>query len=292
MVRPERRGVRQPDSWDWEMVMTTRHLWKIAGVSLATLAFAAACGEKPAETPAATEAAAPAAPPPPDYAAVVASPERVAADTERDAARKPADVLAFSKIMTGNTVFEIEAGGGYYTELISRAVGPAGKVTMQGPKEFEPFYKEAMDAHLANGRLANVTVSQTAFDALGAPDGTVDVVTWFQGPHELYCKAACGNAPLGDPTKAFAEISRILKPGGYLVIMDHVATQGSPETTGNDLHRIDPLIVRDKATQAGFVLDEQSTLLANPADDHTKGVFDETIRGKTDQFLLRLKKPV
>jgi predicted methyltransferase len=269
----------------------TRHIWTIASVSLAALALAA-CGERAAETPAVpAETAAPAAPPPPDYAAVVASPERLATDTARDTARKPAEVLAFSKIGTGNTVFEMEAGGGYYTELISRAVGPTGQVVMQGPKEFEQFYKADMDAHLANNRLANVRVSQSTFDALDAPDASVDVVTWFQGPHEMYCKAACSNIPLGDTAKAYQEISRILKPGGYFVIMDHVATQGSPETTGNDLHRIDPMIIKAAATTAGFVLDEESSILANPADDHTKGVFDDSIRGKTDQFLLRYKKP-
>ncbi|HEX5006790.1 MAG TPA: methyltransferase domain-containing protein [Hyphomonadaceae bacterium] len=269
----------------------TRQMWTIAGVSLLALALTA-CGEKAAETPAApTEAAAPAAPPPPDFAAIIASPDRMPADTARDSARKPADVLAFSKIGTGNTVFEMEAGGGYYTELISRAVGPTGQVIMQGPKEFEQFYKGDMDAHLANNRLANVRVSQSAFDTLDAPDASVDVVTWFQGPHEMYCKAACGNAPLGETAKAFQEISRILKPGGYLVIMDHAATQGSPDTTGNDLHRIDPMIVKASATAAGFTLDEESSILANPSDDHTKGVFDDSIRGKTDQFLLRYKKP-
>ena len=270
----------------------TNHFWKIAGVSLVALAAAAACNE--AETPAATapaETAAPAAEPAPDYAAVVSSAERMPTDVERDAARQPAEVLAFSKIMTGDTVFEMEAGGGYYTELIARTVGPTGKVIMQGPQEFLQFYKEDMDARLANSRLANVTPSQTPFDTLEAADGTVDVVTWFQGPHEMYCKEACGNAALGDTAKAYAEAYRILEPGGYFVINDHAATAGAPETTGNDLHRIDPAIVKAAAENAGFVLEEESALLANAADDHTKGVFDPSVRGKTDQFLLRYRKP-
>jgi predicted methyltransferase len=271
------------------MAIPTHHVWKLASVSLAALAFAA-CGDNTADTapePAAAEAAAPA----PDYAAVVSSSERLPADTERDAARRPAEVLAFSKVMTGDTVLEMEAGGGYYTELLSRSVGPTGKVIMQGPEGFLPFYKEAMDAHLADGRLANVTVSQTAFDTLEAADSSVDVVTWFQGPHEMYCKEACGNLPLGDAAKAYAEIFRVLKPGGYFVINDHAAAAGAPETTGNDLHRIDPAIIKTAAENAGFVLEEESALLANAEDDHSKGVFDDTIRGKTDQFLLRYRKP-
>jgi predicted methyltransferase len=278
-------------SWDEGDNPMTANLWKIAGVSLVALVAAAACNEA-AETPApAPEAAAPAAPATPDYAALLAQPDRLPADTARDASRKSLEVLAFSKIMPGQTVFEMEAGGGYFTDLLSRAVGPTGKVIMQGPKEFESFYKADIDAHVGNNRLPNVTVSQTMFDKLEAPDASVDVVTWFQGPHELYCKKECGDLPMGEPTAVFAEISRILKPGGYFVIIDHAAAQGAPTTTGNDLHRIDPMRVKALATAANFALDEESGLLANAADDHTKGVFDDSIRGKTDQFLLRYRKP-
>ena len=270
----------------------TKHLWKIAGVSLAVIAFTAACSptEPAATTPAAPEAAAP--PPAPDYAALLANPARPVADAARDASRKPTDVLAFSKVMTGNTVLEIEAGGGYYTELLAGAVGPSGKVIMQNPN-FGPEFEKEVAARVLDNRLPNVTRSTTAFDALEAPDGTVDVVTWFQGPHELYYKPTENPAGFGDPVKAYAEIFRVLKPGGYFVVMDHVAAQGSPPTTGNDLHRIDPLLIKAAATQAGFVIDDsgESPLLANAGDDHTKGVFDETIRGKTDQVLLRYKKP-
>jgi predicted methyltransferase len=162
---------------------------------------------------------------------------------------------------------------------------------MQGPKEFEQFYKADMDAHLANNRLANVRVSQSAFDTLDAPDASVDVVTWFQGPHELFFKPSDNPGGLGDPVKSYAEVFRVLKPGGYFVIMDHAAPTGAPTTAGNDLHRIDPMVVKAAATTAGFVLDEESAILANPADDHSKVVFDPSIQGKTDQFLLRYKKP-
>lgn len=266
--------------------------WKLAGVSALALAFAAACGGEsaPAPTPVAETPAEPAPPPGPDYSALLTA-ERLPDDAAKDVNRKPAEVLAFSKIMPGQTVFEMEAGAGYYTELLSRAVGPNGKVVMQAPKEFEGFYKDPLAARLKDSRLPNVVVSWSPFDKLDAGDASVDVVTWYQGPHETWCKEACGNAKMGTAAAAFAEIARVLKPGGYFVVMDHVATAGSPETTGNDLHRIDPALVKPLITAAGLVQDEESTLLANAADDHKLGVFDKAIQGKTDQFLIRYKKP-
>jgi predicted methyltransferase len=267
-----------------------KHLWQIAGVSLAVLA-AAACNPATdtTTTPVSTETAAPAAPAP-DYAALLTAADRPADDAKDDAARKPAEVLAFSKIMSGQTVLEIEAGTGYYTELLSKAVGPTGKVIMQNPNFGEQFNAEIAKRN-EGGRLTNVTSSQTMFDALEPADGTVDVATWFLGPHELFYKPKENPAGFGDPAKAYAEVFRVLKPGGYFVILDHAANAGDPPTTGDTLHRIDPKLVKDAAAAAGFTLEEESTILANPADDHTKGVFDDSIRRHTDQFLLRYKKP-
>ncbi|MDZ4760138.1 MAG: class I SAM-dependent methyltransferase [Alphaproteobacteria bacterium] len=270
----------------------THHRLLLAGLSLIALA-SAACSE-PAETPAPAPAAEVIAPAPaaPDYAALLTAGTRPVADAADDAARKPVEVLAFSKIMPGQTVLEMEAGAGYYTELLSGAVGPSGKVIMQAPAEFEGFYKDGLAARLLDNRLANVTFSASHFDKLDAADGTVDVVTWFLGPHEIYFKPE--NAPngLGDPAGTYADIFRVLKPGGYFVVLEHAAAAGSGTEVGGTLHRIDPAHVKAAAQTAGFVLDEESPLLANPEDDHTKGVFDESIRRRTDQFLLRYKKPV
>jgi predicted methyltransferase len=274
-----------------ESTMNIR-LLKLAGASALAIALLAACGgETPVpEIPEPVVVAEPAPPMTPDYASLITAPGRIDGDAAKDGSRKPAEVLAFAKVMPGNTILELEAGAGYYTELLSRAVGTTGKVIMQAPKEFESFYKDALAARTKDARLANVTVSWSPFDKLEAADASVDVVTWFQGPHELWCKAACGNAPMGAPAAAFSEIARVLKPGGYLVVMDHVATAGAPETMGNDLHRIDAAIVKPMIEAAGFTQEEESQLLANPADDHTKGVFDPSIQGKTDQWLIRYKK--
>lgn len=227
----------------------------------------------------------------PAIAAAVKDPARPDADREQDKNRKPETMLGFMNVRPGLAIFELEAGGGYMTELFSRSVGSKGSVVMQNPKEFRNFLGEKIDARLANGRLSNVRASYSYFDALAADDGSMDLVAWVWGPHELYCRAECGNAPLGDPAKAYSEIFRILKPGAHFVVIDHAAAGGSPETTGNDLHRIDPAIVKRVAGEAGFVLDAEGSFLVNPDDPLTVPVGAASIRGRTSQFVLRFMKP-
>jgi predicted methyltransferase len=228
-----------------------------------------------------------------DYAAIaaaaVADERRPAADRADDERRKPAEALAFMEAGPGMTVFEMEAGAGWYTELLSHAVGPSGTVIMQNPQGFLSFVGDKVQLRLEGGRLGNVRQSISNFDTLEAADGSVDLVAWVQGPHELYYHPQEG-VSLGDPVKAYAEIHRVLKPGGAFVVIDHSAESGAPETTGNDLHRIDKVIVMQMADQAGFTLAAESNFLANPQDPLTIGVFDPSIRGQTDQFALRFRK--
>jgi predicted methyltransferase len=223
-----------------------------------------------------------------DYAAILADPARPEADRKDDAARKPAEVLAFAQLRPGDTVLEIEVGRGWMTEIISRAVGPKGKVITQNPVEFT-YSGPAMAARRTAGGLANVTDTTSRFDALQAPDASVDRVLWILGPHELYYMPK--NSPgLGDPAKAYAEIARVLKPGGVFIAMDHAADAGAPTTTGGTIHRIDPAVVLASAKAAGLKLDAKNDVLANPQDDRTKMVFDPTVRRHTDQFLFRFVK--
>jgi predicted methyltransferase len=224
-----------------------------------------------------------------DYAKLLADPARPEADRKDDAARKPAEVLEFAQLSPGQTVLEIEVGRGWMTELISRAVGPKGKVVTQNPPEFA-YSGPAMTARRANGGLANVTDTTTHFDALQPADRSVDRVLWILGPHEVYFTPK-GSSGLGDPAKTYAEVYRVLKPGGVFVAMDHAANAGDPTTTGGTIHRVDPAVVLAAAKTAGFRLDARSDVLANPADDRTKMVFDPTIRRHTDQFLFRFVKP-
>jgi len=253
-----------------------------------------ACAPK-AETEAADAASdETAAPAPMDYAALaaasVANPSRPDADAADDVMRKPVEVLTFIAIEPGMSVFEMEAGGGFYTELYSSIVGGDGEVVMQNPQSFDNFLGDALELRLADNRLANVRSSRTIFDNLDAADGSMDIVTWILGPHELYFTPAGGEG-FGDVETSYGEVMRILKPGGTFIILDHAAAAGAPETTGDTLHRIDPAIVKGLAQAAGFVLIDESDILANPDDMYDMGVFDPVVRRKTDRFLLKYQKP-
>jgi predicted methyltransferase len=221
--------------------------------------------------------------------AVLATPGRLAGDADNDTRRKAAETLAFMQLQPGMSVFELEAGGGYWTELLASAVGPNGQVVMQNPAGFIPLVKETLDKRFTPGRLANVRRSQSLFDVLDAPADAMDRVVWIQGPHDLYYMP--GGASLGDPQKSFAEIARILKPGGALIVIDHAAQPGAPTSTGNDLHRIDPAVIAGLATAAGLTPAGAADFLANPTDPKTQSVFDPAIRGRTDQFVVRFIKP-
>lgn len=279
------------------MNLTTRTLTLCLLASAAMLGACAKKADAPAPAPdeapsAPAEAATPA--PVVDYAAVaaaaVADPARSEEDRKDDERRKPATALEFMQAAPGADVFEIEAGSGWYTELLSHAVGPEGSVIMQNPQGFLAFVGEQINARLADNRLANVKQSLSIFDKLDAADSSADLVTWVQGPHELYYKPDDGSS-LGDPSASYAEIYRITKPGGAFVVIDHSAVAGAPETTGNDLHRIDRAIVVAMAEAAGFRLEAESDFLANAEDPLTIAVFDPAIRGHTDQFALRFRKP-
>lgn len=223
--------------------------------------------------------------------AIFAMPEGMEGDNDQYVVRKAPQVVAFSGVMPGMTVVEMEAGGGAYTELLSRIVGSGGKVYMQNPAEFDSFVKEDVDARLADNRLTNVENIKTPFDAMTVGDAEADVVTWFLGPHEIwYTPEGASPGVFGDPQGSFNEISRVLKTGGEFIALDHQAPDGAPATTGGETHRIDKAIVIELANKAGLELIDESDLLANPDDDKSVMVFDESVRRKTDRFLLKFRK--
>lgn len=219
--------------------------------------------------------------------AVLSLHSRPVEDHADDELRKPANVLAFIDVKPGMKVFEMEAGAGYYTELLSPLVGPRGEVVMHNPEPFDAFLGDAVAKRVEG--LDNVRVLKSDFDELEAGDASMDVVTWILGPHDLYYEP--GGESLGDADAAFAEVMRILKPGGVFVVLDHAATPGSPPSTGGTVHRIDPGLVLEWASEAGFMLAGESDVLRNPQDNYDANIFEPEVRRKTDRFLYKFKKP-
>ncbi len=254
------------------------HFAKLAACGLA-FAVLAGCATTPPPKPMTAA----------DYAAFLADPARPEADKKDDAARKPAEILAFSGVRPGETVLELEAGRGWFSDLLSASVGPTGKLIIQYPPEFA-YGDKPLQERTDAGRLKNARITKSHFDALDVPDKSVDRVLWILGPHELYYTPK-DSTGLGDPAKSYAEIARVLKPGGVFIAMDHAANAGAPTTTGGTIHRVDPQVVLDMAKAAGLKFEDKSDVLANSTDDRSKMVFDPSIRRHTDQFLFRFVKP-
>jgi predicted methyltransferase len=232
---------------------------------------------------AAGSAAAPSGP----IQAAIANPSRPASDTGRDAERKPAEMLAFAGVAPGMTVEDVMPGSGYFTRLFADAVGSGGKVIAYVPDEVLAKFAKALDgvtAIAAEVGHGNVEVVHRPLLAPG-PENAIDVVWTSQNYHDLH------NMPGADVITFNRLVYRSLKPGGVYVVLDHSAPAGSGLTATNTTHRIDQATVRKEIEAAGFKYDGESKVLANSADPRTAKVFDPSIRGHTDQFVMRFRKP-
>lgn len=224
---------------------------------------------------------------PGNIAAALADKTRPAEETARDAARKPGEILALGEVKTGGKVADLVMGGGYFTRILSAAVGPKGQVIAYQPSEFIQFqasYGENQKKVAA--AYANVTPLTTTFAALDLPDG-LDLVLTVQNYHDLHLKPFAADTA----SKVNAEVFKSLKPGGVYLIVDHTALAGSGLEAADKIHRIDPAIVRKEVEAAGFKFDAESAMLAAPSDPKTANVFAPAIRGKTDQFVMKFRKP-
>ena len=221
------------------------------------------------------------------YATALADPARPAADKARDAARKPAELLAFAKVKPGQVVVDYIMGGGYLTHVLASAVGTGGKVYAYQPAEFIAFradYGKEQDAVAAARK--NVVALRPSLGAFAVAE-PVDTIITVQNWHDLHNPMAPAGTAAGIAKQLFA----MLKPGGTFVVVDHAAAAGADDATQQKLHRINPAVARAEIESAGFVFDGESKLWANAADPKTALVFDAAIRGKTDQFAYRFKKP-
>lgn len=219
--------------------------------------------------------------------AALADPLRPATDRERDAARKPAELLALAAIEPGDKVGDFIMGGGYFTRLLSATVGPKGRVYAYQPAEFITFMaKYGEDQKTVAAAYENVTPLSPSLGSFAFPE-PLDAIVTVQNYHDLHLE------PFPDDTaaKVNAALFKALKPGGVLLVVDHAAEAGSGARDVDKLHRIDPATVRAELEQAGFVFEAESPMYRSAADPRTASVFDPSIRGKTDQFVYRFRKP-
>ena len=223
-------------------------------------------------------------------AAAVADASRPAEDSARDADRKPAETLAFAGVKPGDKVADYAAGGGYFTRLFADVVGPGGHVYAMVPGSlfvYPNIVKGTAEMSAFAATHPNVTVSvASALEAVKYPD-KLDLFWISQNYHDLH-DSFMGPVDMAAFNKA---VYAALKPGGVYLVLDHAAAKGAPADVTDTLHRIEPATVRREVEAAGFKFESESAILANPADPHTATVFDKSIRGHTDQFIFKFRKP-
>lgn len=239
-----------------------------AGVFAAGLSFAAAQAAVPAYV-----------------SAAIADPGRPAADVKRDADRKPAEMLAFAGVKPGQKIADMVAGGGYFTRIFAKAVGPNGRVYALTPNEWGAEEADPAKALAADAAYGNIIASPNPLGGWSVPE-KLDIFWTSQNYHDLE-----NPDPKVDVAAFNKAVYAALKPGGVYIVLDHHAAAGSGLRDTNTLHRIDAATVKAEVTAAGFKYVGESKVLANPADDRSKKVFDPSIRGHTDQFIYKFRKP-
>ncbi len=210
-------------------------------------------------------------------------PDRPAADKARDDDRKPGETLAFYGLEPGMQVADLMTGGGYYAELLARLVGPQGKLYAQNNR-YSDRYGKILQQRIAEGRVPNAEYLLRELEELNLPQGQLDAIFMVQFYHDTYWMKV-------DRAAMNKQIFKALKPGGLYALIDHHAQPGSGDRDVRSLHRVDAELVKKEILEAGFVFDGESDLLHRPEDDRKTNVFDLRIRGKTDQFVFKFRKP-
>ena len=224
-------------------------------------------------------------------ASAVAQASRPDAAREQDAARKPVETLAFLGLAPGMDAADLIPGGGYWSEIMAHVVGADGSVTALQPEQFYGGEKAAAAWAAMNERAGGITLVRYPFEAFSYQANSFDFAIMNLNYHDLYWTSEQYNVPLTDPDKYVAALYDAMRPGGVVGIIDHVGKGTDTRALVEKTHRIDPSVVRADFERAGFVFDGSSDILANPDDNHEVGVFNAAVRGKTDRFIYRFRKP-
>jgi predicted methyltransferase len=227
----------------------------------------------------------------PDHIAKsVAAPERSAKDRERDARDKPAELLAFAGVKPGDKVADFFGGGGYWSEILARAVGPTGNVALINNVGYWGFAREDLKERFKDGRLKEITRRVVETPAMLLGKDQYDLILIFMGYHDIYWVDEDSGWPKIDSDLFLEQLHAMLKPGGRLLLVDHAAKEGTGSSAAQDLHRIEESFTKKDITSHGFLFEKAFTGYRNTTDDHSKMVFDPAIRGKTDRFAHLYRK--
>lgn len=220
------------------------------------------------------------------YTAATTTPQRSADDIQRDSHSKPYDILAFAGVEPGWQVMDMFAGNGYYSELLSQAVGSEGKVYLHNNQAYMAFASK-LNERVKDNRLPNVEVYVREVEDINLPSNSLDLVLLVKTYHDVYFTQS-GWTVTADPL--FKTIHRILKPGGQLLVIDHHGAPGSGNSRAQDLHRIEAQFAKNDISSRGFKWVEESTILSNSTDPLNISVFDPEITGKTSRFVFKFLK--
>jgi predicted methyltransferase len=252
-------------------------------ISVAALTLALAAAPLYAEAPARPTVS--------TVAAAVASSDRKPDNVKLDESRKPAEVLQFLGLKPGMHVLDLFGANAYWAEIAAPVVGPKGHVTVWEPTQ---FYKEPAQKSFAEFEAThpNVSIVVSPFEAPNLTKNFADLVILNLNYHDTYWQSEKYGIPRMDPAAFLKTVYAAMKPGAVIGVIDHVASPNSDaRATVEKLHRIDPEVVKADFKRAGFVLAGSSDILRNPSDDHSLLVFDPKVRGKTDRFIFKFKKP-
>lgn len=221
----------------------------------------------------------------------IASESRSGEHRGQDANRNPAAILAFAGFTPGSTIADVMGGSGYFSELIADIVGPSGSVIVTNP----PGFHEAEKWVPVQAAHPNISLLVTDPRNFQFAPNSLDGMFFHMTYHDFYWQSERFSFPRMEPADMLRGWFRSVKPGGVVVVVDHVGPtgvgpDGDPRDVVERLHRINPAIVRRDFEAAGFVFDGSSDALANPADDHSLLVFNPAIRGHTDRFMMKFRK--
>jgi predicted methyltransferase len=228
---------------------------------------------------------------PPPIAAAVSAIDRTPDNVKLDEGRKPAQVLQFLGLRRGMHVLDLFGANAYWAEITSPVVGAKGHVTVWNPTQFySDKRKQAFEAFMA--KHPNVSIVTSPFEAPDLPKNYADLVILNDNYHDTYWQNDKLGVPKMDPNAFLKAVYASMKPGAVIGVIDHVALSNKDtRATVDKLHRIDPNVVKADFKRAGFVLVGSSNILRNPADPHNAEVHDASIKGKTDRFIFKFRKP-